>query len=139
MIADFEHSFRANNLEAVKGTPALPPNRVRKAIISGVFEGSGRKYSCDREVEEATNVMLNRIGDTYQRTAGGVLGWDCIILTGGGRSLLYRRLIPILKRENIIWQTMKARIPAISPHRITLCSFSMDSPSVYWVRPFYEF
>jgi hypothetical protein len=95
-------SGHANNLEAVKDTPVLPPARVRKAIASGIFEGGGRKYSCDREVEEATSVMLNRIGDTYQRIAGGALGWDCIILTGGGSGLLYNRLLPILKHENII-------------------------------------
>lgn len=102
VIADFEDSFRANNLESVKNTPTLPPDRVRKAITSGVFEGGGRKYSCEREVDEATSGMLNRIGDTYQRIAGGALGWDCIILAGGGSGLLYNRLLPILKHKNII-------------------------------------
>jgi len=102
VISDFEDSFRANNLEAVKDTPVLPPARVRKAIASGIFEGGGMKYSCDREVEEATSVMLNRIGDTYQRIAGGAFGWDCIILTGGGSGLLYNRLLPILKHKNVI-------------------------------------
>lgn len=43
VIADFEDSFRSNNLEAVKDTPVLPPNRVRKAITSNMFEGGGRK------------------------------------------------------------------------------------------------
>ena len=102
ILVDFEDSFRANNLAAVKDTPVVPLDRVRKAIASGVFEGGGKKYSCDREVEEATSVMLNRVGDTYQRIAGGALGWDCIILTGGGSGLLYNRLLPILKHENII-------------------------------------
>ena len=46
--------------------------------------------------------MLNRVGDTYQRIAGGALGWDCIILTGGGSGLLYNRLMQILKHESII-------------------------------------
>ena len=76
VISDFEDSFRANNLEAVKDTPVLPPSRVRKAIVTGVFEGGGRKYSCEREVEEATSVMLNRIGETCQRNASGALGWN---------------------------------------------------------------
>ena len=71
VISDFEASFRANNLETVKDTPVLPPTRVRKAIAFGEFEGGGRKYSCEREVEEATSVMLNRIGDIYQHIAGG--------------------------------------------------------------------
>lgn len=47
VISDFEDSFRSNNLEAVKDTPVLPLDRVRKAIASGVFEGGGRKYSWD--------------------------------------------------------------------------------------------
>jgi hypothetical protein len=45
---------------------------------------------------------ISFINDTYQRIAGGALIWDCIILTGGGSGLLYNRLIPILKHENII-------------------------------------
>lgn len=102
VIADFEESFSANNLEAVKDTPVLPPARVRKAIASGVFEGGGKKYPCEHEVEEATSLMLNRIADTYQRIAGGALSWDSIILTGGGSALLYQKLIPILNHENII-------------------------------------
>jgi hypothetical protein len=32
VIADFEESFRAQNPEAVKDTPVLPPDKVRKAI-----------------------------------------------------------------------------------------------------------
>ncbi|MGB6375857.1 MAG: hypothetical protein WBG24_03945, partial [Syntrophobacteria bacterium] len=39
VISDFEDSFRSNNLEAVKDTPVLPPDRVHKASASEVFEG----------------------------------------------------------------------------------------------------
>jgi hypothetical protein len=46
--------------------------------------------------------MLNRIGDTYKRIAGGALVWDCIILTGGGCGLLHHLLLPILKHEKVI-------------------------------------
>jgi hypothetical protein len=102
VLSDFEDSFRANNMEAVKDTAVLPPKRVRRAITTGVFEGGGRRYPCETEVQEATNMMLNRIADTYQRIAGGALSWDAIILTGGGSGLLYKRLLPILKHENII-------------------------------------
>ena len=48
---DFEESFKSNNAEAVKDTPILPPDRVRKAIVSGVFEGGGRKYPCGIDVQ----------------------------------------------------------------------------------------
>ena len=102
VISDFEESFRANNLEVVKHTPVLPPDRVRKSIASGVFEGGGRKYPCHQEVEEATSLFLNRFADSYQRLAGGSLVWDTIILTGGGSALLYSRLEPILKHRNVI-------------------------------------
>jgi len=102
VIADFEESFRANNLDAVKDTPVLPPERIRRAIATGIFKGGGRQYPCDREAKEASNMLLNRIADTYQRIAGGSLSWDAIILTGGGSALLYRRLLPMLSHENVI-------------------------------------
>src|SRR3990172_3124360 len=73
VVSDFEESFRTRNLQIVKNTPVLPPERVRKAIMTGVFEGGGQKYPCEQEVNEATNMLLNRIGDTYQRVAGGAL------------------------------------------------------------------
>jgi hypothetical protein len=96
------HRFQTNNLQAVKDTPSLPAGRVRKAIATCVFEGGGRKYPCENEVNEATNLLLNRISDTYQRIAGGALNWDAIILTGGGSGLLYQRLLPILEHERVI-------------------------------------
>jgi len=102
VVADFEESFRANHLQAVKDTPVLPPERVRRAIVTGVFEGAGRRYSCEKEVKEATNMLLNRVADTYQRIAGGALSWDAIILTGGGSGLLHKRLLPILNHERVI-------------------------------------
>lgn len=102
VLVDFEESFRSNTLEAVKDTPVLPPDRVRKALLTGIFEGGGKKYPCKPEVEEATSLMLNRIADTYQRIAGGALSWDCIILTGGGSALLYQKLLQILDHEKVI-------------------------------------
>jgi hypothetical protein len=102
VLADFEKSFRANNLKAVKDIPTLPPDRVRKAIATGIFKGGGKQYPCENEVKEATSMLLNRISDTYQRLAGGALGWDAIILTGGGSAVLYERLKPILEHEKVI-------------------------------------
>ena len=102
VICDFEDTFRANNLEIVKDTPMLSPNRVRKAISTGVFVGGGRKYPCEQDVDEATSLFLNRFADTYQRLTGGALSWDNIILTGGGSALLHHKLVPILKHNNVI-------------------------------------
>ena len=102
VVADFEESFRASNLQAVKDTPVLPAERVRHAIAKGVFDGAGRRYPCEKEVKEATNILLNRIADTYQRIAGGAMSWDAIFLTGGGSGLLYKRLLPILNHERVI-------------------------------------
>ncbi len=102
VLTDFEESFRSNNLEVVKDTSVLPPDRIRKALVTGVFEGGGEKYPCEQEVEEATSLMLNRIADTYQRIAGGAFSWDNIILTGGVSALLYQKLIQILNHENVI-------------------------------------
>jgi aspartate/methionine/tyrosine aminotransferase len=102
VMEDFEESFRANNLEAVKDTPVLPPQRLREAIATGIYHGGGRKYICQAEADEATNLLLNQIADTYQRIAGGALSWDSIILTGGGSALLYESLMPILNHENVL-------------------------------------
>jgi len=73
VLADFEESFRSNNLAAVKDTPVLPPDRFRKALVTGVLEGGEKRYPCEQEVKEATSLMLNRLADTYQRIAGGAL------------------------------------------------------------------
>jgi hypothetical protein len=102
VISDFEESFRSHNLQLVKDTPVLPQDRLRKAIVTGVFEGGGKKYPCQDEVNEATSLLLNKIADTYQRIAGGALSWDAIILTGGGSALLHKKLIPLLNHEKII-------------------------------------
>lgn len=102
VIADFEETFRANNLEAVKDTSVLPPGRVRRAIATGVFDGGGKQFDCADGVEEATSLFLNRFADSYQRLAGGALPWGTIILTGGGSALLYPRVRPILKHQNVI-------------------------------------
>jgi hypothetical protein len=84
VLVDFEESFRSNNLDAVKDTPILPPERLRRAITTGIYEGGGRRYPCENEAKEATSVLLNRLVDTYQRIAGGAMSWDSIVLTGGG-------------------------------------------------------
>ena len=75
-VTDFEESFRTNNLQAVKHTPILPPEQVRRAVATGVFEGGGRRYPCEDEVQEATSLLLNGIADSYQHISGGALGWD---------------------------------------------------------------
>ncbi len=102
VISDFQESFRANNLEIVKDTPVLPPDRVREAISTGVFVGGGQKYPCEQEVDEATSLFMNRFADTYQRLAGGAIAWDTIILTGGGSALLYHKIKPLLKHGNVM-------------------------------------
>jgi hypothetical protein len=65
VVSDFEESFRANNRKAVKDTPVLHPERIRKAIATGVFEGARRKIPCEEEALEVSNLLLNRIADTY--------------------------------------------------------------------------
>jgi len=57
VIADFEECFRSNNLQVVKETPALTPDRIRRAIATGVFDGAGRRYPCEKEFKEATNML----------------------------------------------------------------------------------
>ncbi|MFC2055691.1 hypothetical protein ACFLV7_15550 [Chloroflexota bacterium] len=88
-------------MEAVKNTTVLPPERIRKTIATGTLKGGDRQYPCEDEAKAATNILLNRIGDTFQRIAGGSLNRDAILLTGGGSALLYQRLSLVLNHENV--------------------------------------
>lgn len=54
VLADFEESFRSNNLEVVMDTPVPPPQRVRKPHIAGIFEGGGKKYPCEQEIHKSS-------------------------------------------------------------------------------------
>jgi hypothetical protein len=102
VFRDFERSFRARNREAVRGLTKLPPERVRRAIASGVFVGGGKEFPCKEEVEEATSTLMNRIADTYQNLAGGPVPWDSIVLTGGGSAILHSKLLATLGHESVI-------------------------------------
>lgn len=102
VVRDFERSFRQSNRDFVKATPVLPPDRVRRAIRSGVFEGSGKKIQCENEAREATSKLLNRIASTYHSLAGGGVDFDAIILTGGGSAMLRERLEPILNHNCVL-------------------------------------
>lgn len=102
VFRDFERSFRAHHREALKGLTKLPPDRVRKAVATGVFSGGGQDFPCESEVQEATSTLLNRIADTYQNLAGGPVPWDSIVLTGGGSAILQNRLLPILDHKSIV-------------------------------------
>jgi hypothetical protein len=63
VIFDFEKSFRANNLEAIYDASVLPPDRVRKAIATGVFNSGGQQCDCSEDVEEATSLFINRFAN----------------------------------------------------------------------------
>ncbi len=102
VLRDFERSFRANHRDAARGLTRLPPDRVRRAVETGVFIGGGEQFPCQVEVDEATSALLNRISDTYQNIAGGPLPWDSIVLTGGGSAILFERLRPILNHRSIV-------------------------------------
>jgi hypothetical protein len=47
-LADFEEILRLINSEAVKETPVLPADRIRNAIITGMFEGGGKVSTLSR-------------------------------------------------------------------------------------------
>lgn len=73
------------------------PQRFKRAC----FDQGERRYLFEKEVKEATNMMLSRIADTFQRVAGGAMSWDAIILTGGGSDLFHKQLLPILHHERV--------------------------------------
>ncbi len=110
VVRDFERSFRRTNRDFVKAVPVLPPDRVRRAIRTGVFEGSGKQIPCENEAREATSKLTNRIASTYHSVAGGGVDFDAIILTGGGSAMLRERLEPILNHNCILLADNEAAI-----------------------------
>jgi hypothetical protein len=103
VLRDFERSLRANHSDTFKRVSgALPPDRVRNAIRTGMYQGGGYDLDCQLEANEATNILINRISDTYQTTANGGADYDSIILTGGGAALLHDRLLPVLAHSRVV-------------------------------------
>jgi hypothetical protein len=67
IISDFEESFRANNLEIVKNTPVLPPDRVRNAISTGIFVGGGKNHSCECIIRGKTSINSENIVQRFRK------------------------------------------------------------------------
>jgi hypothetical protein len=63
---------------------------IDAGIATDFLERAGQSYPCENEAKEATNMLLNHIADTYRHIAGGAMGWDAILLAGGGCDLLYK-------------------------------------------------
>jgi hypothetical protein len=101
VMKDFERSFRARYRAETKHLSTLPPARVRQALMSGMFSGGGREFPCQQEVDEAANLLINRVANTYQQVANGPVPWDTIVLTGGGSALLHERLLPVLNHQRV--------------------------------------
>lgn len=43
-------------------------------MMTDTFDGGSKRYPCETEAREATNVLLNRIANTYPRITVGSLG-----------------------------------------------------------------
>ncbi len=107
---DFERSFKMNHKDELKGMRAMPNDQLRQAIGGGVWRGGGREIPCQAEVREATNALLNRIGEAYMNIAGGPFRYDHVILTGGGSALLYDYLRPILNHQSVVLADQPAKM-----------------------------
>lgn len=103
VMKGFEDDFRAANLDLFRDTRALAPDRIRDALITGVFVGGGREIRCEEEVERALTLFLNDFNRIYLQRAGGPFQYDTIVLTGGGASTMGTRLHTVLNHGNVIY------------------------------------
>ena len=100
--ADFESGLRANNPARFKNVRHIDRSMLREAIKTGVFTGGGSALTCTLEIRGAIKKLLNQLKDAYTTIAKGPANWHHIILTGGGSSMLYTHLLPVLEHGSII-------------------------------------
>lgn len=91
VMDEFKKALRANNATFFQNTDQIDIRRLNKAFVSGRYMGGGVEIPCDKEADEAANLLLNDIHNIISR-AGGLANYDAILLTGGGAVLMYDRL-----------------------------------------------
>jgi hypothetical protein len=79
----FEKAFRQRYLKEFRDARQLEPDRIRRALLSGVYTGGSREWPCEFEVNQATNPLLHQIRDFIQQKARGTMRYDTIVLTSG--------------------------------------------------------
>lgn len=100
--ADFEDALRANNAARFKNIRHIDRSMLRDAVKTGTYTGGGRPIPCGLEIKAAINKLMNQLKDAYTTKAKGPANWHHIVLTGGGSSMLYQHLLPVLDHGSII-------------------------------------
>jgi hypothetical protein len=75
----------------------IAPDRLRKALESGIYRGGGEELPCEDLVEWALNPLINQVLNAWNTRAEGGGAVDRVILTGGGSALIGERVKPFLK------------------------------------------
>jgi hypothetical protein len=65
---------------------------------------------CASEVEQAANIVLNRIANAWRTKAGSGGDFDSVILTGGGSALLSEYLMPMLNHPQVMLADDSAKL-----------------------------
>jgi len=100
-IDRFTVGFKARYKELTKSSRNLPPDRVRSAIATGIYDGGGQTLDCQEEAAQARDTLINLVlRITRDRYAGG-FAYDAVLFTGGGSGLLWRYLESAIENRNI--------------------------------------
>jgi hypothetical protein len=102
VISKLEKNLKNNHREIFKRARQIGQDRLRDALITGRFKGGGRTIQCKDEVRSAKSELLAEIERMYMDGAiGGPLGFDIVILTGGGSVAMGDDLADLLGHRNI--------------------------------------
>lgn len=90
-MRSFEDELRELYANEFRDTGDLDPRRVENAIRTGQFKYGVVELDCSDIAAAAINTLVNDVKQVIA-SAGGVAGYDSIILTGGGSALIYDAL-----------------------------------------------
>lgn len=100
-IEQFKKDFQSNHRTLLKNSTKWRETEVRQAIRTGIMNLGGLgEYPCESEVEQATQMLVNRVADIYN-AYGGSTEYDHVVLTGGGSALLEPKLRTLLNHRSI--------------------------------------
>lgn len=87
-------------------TRQIRPDRLRDALITEQFRGGGKTINCRDEVRSAKAELLSEIERMYfNGSLGGPLGFDAIVLTGGGSIAIGNDLRVMLDHKRVHFAT----------------------------------
>lgn len=104
VVVDFIRGFKAKYPKEFGRDRRLEPDRVRAAIVTGVYHAAGKEggFPCQDVVDAAVSGLLTAVDQIYTTEAGGPNPWDVIVKTGGGTAGLSAHIDGILNHGMVV-------------------------------------